>query len=75
VWVISPTVKKVGAEKNDKLREARIYLSSDARREILQITSEVFVGTVKTKLSSFQPSIRSSSSTTIAANTGKIYIQ
>jgi hypothetical protein len=57
VWVIAPNVTKLNdptAEK--KLREAKIYVSADRARDILQIKSEVFIGNVYTKLVSFTPS-------------------
>lgn len=56
VWVISPKVQKLTSNEPDKkLREARIYLTADKEREVLQIVSEVFIGSVKTKLDSFTP--------------------
>ncbi|MCB0337281.1 MAG: DUF3108 domain-containing protein [Bdellovibrionales bacterium] len=58
VWVISPTVEKL-TEKQEgtkpKLREAKIFLTKDAAREIVKIESEVFVGTVVTELTKFTP--------------------
>ena len=54
-WIISPTVlNKTKPEQTRKLRSAQIYLSTDKRREILQIKSEVFIGSVKTKLVDFK---------------------
>ena len=56
VWVISPSVQKLTTtDKDSKLRTAYIYLTADKYREVLQIDSEVFIGTVKTKLDSFEP--------------------
>lgn len=56
VWVISPKVQKLTTTDTDqKLREAKIYLTDDKEREVLQIVSEVFIGSVKTKLDSFTP--------------------
>jgi len=54
-WVITPKVKKLTApdDSNKKLRTAKIYLTDDKRREVLKIESEVFVGTVTTRLVSF----------------------
>lgn len=57
VWLIKPTVENlVNPAQSKKLREARIYLTADDSREVLKIESEVFVGTVRTKLVSFSPS-------------------
>jgi hypothetical protein len=54
VWVISPKVTKLTEKKDDKkLRKAFIYVTDDKARDILQIKSEVFVGTVTTKLVSY----------------------
>ncbi|MDO9265122.1 MAG: DUF3108 domain-containing protein [Desulfosalsimonadaceae bacterium] len=57
--VIRPSVKKLTDTDPDpkKLREARIYISTDDSREILKISSEVFVGSVNTDLVSFTPAI------------------
>jgi len=56
VWVISPTVRNLNDPKsNSKLREAKIYITADPEREILQIVSKVFVGAVTTKLVEFSP--------------------
>jgi hypothetical protein len=55
-WVIKPRVKKLGFEnEKNKLRDASIYLTTDTARDILLIRSEVFIGSVKTKLTSFKP--------------------
>lgn len=55
--VIRPTVKRLTDTNPDskKLREARIYISTDDSREILKISSEVFIGSVNTNLESFTP--------------------
>jgi hypothetical protein len=57
--VISPRIQnltKTDAPKNDeRLTEARIYVSTDPTREILQISSDVFVGSINTSLVSFSP--------------------
>ncbi|MCB0352786.1 MAG: DUF3108 domain-containing protein [Bdellovibrionales bacterium] len=67
VWVISPYVKKLATnKKHDKLREARIYVTADEQREVLQIVSEVFVGSVKTQLVSFTPKERYLAGSSIA---------
>lgn len=56
VWVISPTVKNLNSpSSNSKLREAKVYVTADPEREILQIVSKVFIGAVTTKLVSFAP--------------------
>lgn len=54
---IRPSVKKLTSTDPDpkKLREARIYISTGDAREILKITSEVFIGSVNTNLVSFTP--------------------
>jgi len=68
VWVISPKVQKL-TKKNPKkkLREAKIYITTDEKREILKIVSEVFIGSVTIKLVSFTPSPKTSASTTRVA--------
>lgn len=61
VWVISPKIQKLTSnEPEKKLREAKIYLTDDKERSVLQIVSEVFIGSVKTKLDSFTPADRTS---------------
>ena len=56
VFVIRPTVKNLtNPEANKKLREAKIYVTDDKDREILKIASDVFIGTVTTKLISYTP--------------------
>jgi hypothetical protein len=66
-WVIRPHVEKLGGDKHSKLRKAEIYISADERREILQINSEVFVGTVKTKLIEYKPAKHSEPAIDLAA--------
>lgn len=57
--MIVPRVQNlVTPDQAKKLREARIFLSDDRARDILLIESEVFVGTVKTRLKSFVPLVR-----------------
>jgi len=57
VWVISPQVKNlVRPDADKKLREAKIYVTADEKREILKIESSVFIGTVYTEMDSFVPS-------------------
>jgi hypothetical protein len=54
-WVIEPKVDKLtDPGKNHKLRSAKIYLSDDSNRDVLQIVSSVFIGSVKTKLESYK---------------------
>lgn len=56
VWVIIPKVEKLtepGAIT--KLNRAKIYVTADKYREILEIVSSVFIGSVKTRLESFSP--------------------
>lgn len=56
VWVISPhVINLVKNERAKKLREVNIYVSADERRDILKIVSEVFIGSVTTKLTNFSP--------------------
>lgn len=58
--VIAPRVKnltkKDPSEDDDRLREAKIYVSTDPSREILRISSDIFIGSVNTRLVSFTPS-------------------
>ncbi|MBX7145231.1 MAG: DUF3108 domain-containing protein [Oligoflexia bacterium] len=59
VWVIVPRVTL--AENNTphtKLRDARIYVTADERRDILKIVSSVFVGSVTTALDAFTPAVQ-----------------
>ncbi len=59
VWVVVPHVKKLTSTKpKQKLREAKIYVTADDKREIIKIVSEVFVGSVTTKLVSITPANR-----------------
>jgi hypothetical protein len=68
VWVISPQVDNLTSRKNNKkLRSAKIYVSADADREILKISSSVFVGEVSAKLISFEPP-KAPGETTLASN-------
>ena len=56
VWVISPEVKNLSSPNSaQKLRDAKIYITADKARELLMIKSEVFIGTVTTKLTAFEP--------------------
>ena len=56
VWVIVPKVINLTSqEQTKKLRRAKIYVTADKAREVLQIVSEVFIGSVTTKLASFIP--------------------
>ena len=59
VWVIVPGVRSADTNKpNKKLREAKIYVTADSKREVLQIVSSVFISSVKTTLDTFTPSTR-----------------
>ena len=56
VWVITPSVKNLtSTKKSSKLRSAQIYITADKARELLQILSKVFIGSVTTELVSFKP--------------------
>jgi hypothetical protein len=56
VWIISPQVSKVTDPNGlQKLHSAKIYVTADRSRDILQIVSSVFVGSVKTTLVRFEP--------------------
>jgi len=56
-WVVSPTVKNLTNTKaNNKLREAKMYVTKDRSRDVLKIVSEVFIGAVTIELESFKPS-------------------
>lgn len=68
VWVIEPRVQKIGDTGKSKLRQAKIYLTDDSFREILEIESEVFVGSVRTELEKFQPSTHSVPGTQVATH-------
>lgn len=70
--VISPRVKNLTevdpSEDDDKLREARIYISTDTSREILKITGDAFIGTVNTDMVSFTPSKNETTQTSFLKN-------
>ncbi|MCB0338951.1 MAG: DUF3108 domain-containing protein [Bdellovibrionales bacterium] len=54
--IIVPKVENpTNPKQAEKLRSAKIYLSTDPSKEILQIVSSVFIGSVKTKLVEFSP--------------------
>ncbi len=56
VWIVEPEVQNLtNPDADRKLRKARIFVSTDRKREVLKIVSEVFVGSVTTKLESFSP--------------------
>lgn len=68
VWVISPKVEKLTSRNaKKKLREAKIYVTADEKREILQIVSSVFIGSVKTRLEEFTPLAGPAPGTRVAA--------
>jgi hypothetical protein len=53
--VISPKVKKLTDTDTGKLRETRIYISAGDSREILKISSDLFIGSMDTDMVSFTP--------------------
>lgn len=56
VWEITPkitNISKGGSAR--KLRGATIYVTDDEAREVVKLTSEVFVGSVNVKFDSFAP--------------------
>lgn len=56
VWVVSPKVLNLtNPASNKKLRQAHIYVTADEKREVLQVVSSVFIGSVTTRLESFTP--------------------
>ena len=56
VWVVEPKVSNLTKPDADKkLRKAEIFVSADRKREVLKVVSEVFIGSVTTKLESFIP--------------------
>ncbi len=67
VIVISPYVRNLTTTRPiAKLREARIYVTDDSARDVLKITSSVFIGSVNTQLVSFTPDIQSNFPITVA---------
>lgn len=66
VWVINPSVEYIGKKKKSKLREAKIYMTADSYREIIEIESEVFIGSVSTELEEFEASERPYPGTQVA---------
>ena len=72
VWVINPKVKKLTMpDENSKLHQASIYLTADKEREVLQIDSDVFIGTVRTELDSFVPDPHAKPGQTMAQGGGE----
>ena len=56
VWVLKPRVRKLNTDKkSSKLKDAKIYVTADSKREIVKVKSEVFIGSVNTKIVSFTP--------------------
>jgi hypothetical protein len=55
VIVISPRVRNLTSKEPGKLREAKIYLTDDPKREILKIVSSVFIGSVTVELVKYTP--------------------
>ncbi|MBX7139418.1 MAG: DUF3108 domain-containing protein [Oligoflexia bacterium] len=69
VWIISPKVVNLTSRvPSKKLRSAQIYVTADKHREILQIVSSVFIGSVKTRMVSFEPSAEPAPTARIARN-------
>lgn len=58
IMIVPKLQNLINPSQAKKLREARIYISDDRLREVLLIESEVFVGTVKTRLKGFSPLVR-----------------
>ncbi|MDZ4787151.1 MAG: DUF3108 domain-containing protein [bacterium] len=55
-WEINPVVENLTSPTaNKKLKSASIFLSTDKSREILKIVSSVFIGSVSTTLTAFDP--------------------
>lgn len=76
VWVIKPEVRKLTTtEDNKKLREAWIYVSADDQREVLQIRSEVFIGSVRTRLTAFEPSTAPITGPAVAQGSQQVLLQ
>jgi len=56
VWKLEPVIKNITKPNSEsKLKQAFIYLSADEKREILKISSDVYIGSVVTELKSFKP--------------------
>ena len=69
VLVISPRVRNLTTTKpKAKLREAFIFITDDADREILKIESSVFIGTVTTQLDTFIPANQDTQPLVIASS-------
>ncbi len=76
VWVITPKVENLSyPTSNNKLRSAEIYVTADKSREILQIVSKVFVGSVSTRMVSFKESEKHIPLTRVARNRTGSYLQ
>lgn len=75
VWVISPKIENLTNTKNNKkFREARIYVTADADRELLKIESEVYVGTVSATLVAYTPT-GPAADTAMARSQQKIFLK
>ena len=69
VWDIMPKVYDLTDDKlTKKLREAHIFVTTDSKREILKISSSVFIGSVTTELDSFEPLPDASKGLQVAQN-------
>jgi hypothetical protein len=79
VWVIVPKVQSLSDPEGKtvkKLRDAKIYITADPAREILQIRSSVFIGSVVTQLNAFTPSTQGAQrSTSVAHLNGRVFIE
>ncbi len=54
---VEPSVKKLtDTERDKRLRKAYLWVSTDGRREVLKLESEVFIGSVSATLVRFVPS-------------------
>lgn len=57
VWVVSPKIDNLtSGKKNKKFREAKLYVTADDARDVLEIVTEVFVGNITVRQVSFTPS-------------------
>ena len=69
VWVIKPSVQNLtNVQQSSKLREAKIFVTADDKREVLQIKSSVFIGSVYTRLTAFTPSPYGQGAVRVAQN-------
>jgi hypothetical protein len=53
---VTPKVEKLTDSKGEKrLREATIWITADEKRDIVQLKSELFLGSISAKLAKFEP--------------------